>query len=116
MLHRHDSLSTRVTGDMVRRPTIWIILLAALWMCVMAAPGQARHTTHTHVSPAAPLGGVNIPAIYAGASLAGIDQEIQLAHGLHAKVVRLEVPWSALEPLGAGQIDAGTLAAADRLV
>ncbi len=101
---------------MVKRTTITILLLTALWMCVLAAPGQARHAAKTHASAAPPLGGVNIPAINPGASLAGIDGEIKLAHALHAKVVRLEVPWSALEPLGPGQIDPGTLAAADRLV
>ena len=28
----------------------------------------------------------------------GVDREIALAHALHAKVVRVEVPWSELEP------------------
>jgi hypothetical protein len=67
------------------------------------------------MSAAAPLGGVNIEAVSSGAGLAGVDREIALAHSLHAKVVRTEVPWSNLEPLGPNQIEPRALAYLDRL-
>ncbi len=51
----------------------------------------------------------------AAASPASADREIALARALHAKVVRLEVPWSELEPFGPNQIDPRALAYTDRL-
>jgi hypothetical protein len=59
---------------------------------------------------------VNIAAVYRGASLASVDREVALAHALHAKVVRVEVPWSELERLGPNQIDPRSLSVADRVV
>jgi len=59
---------------------------------------------------------VNIPGITRGDSLAGVDREIALARALHAKVVRVELPWSELEPLGPNQIDPSALAVSDRLM
>jgi polysaccharide biosynthesis protein PslG len=44
------------------------------------------------------------------------DQTIAQAQALHAKIVRSEVPWSALEPTGPGQIEPRALGFADRLV
>ncbi len=44
------------------------------------------------------------------------DREIARARALHAKVVRVEVPWSALEPSGPGKIEPRALAFLDRLV
>ncbi len=41
--------------------------------------------------------------------------EIALARQLHAKVVRVEIPWSVIEPRGPGQIDPRALAYTDRL-
>jgi hypothetical protein len=67
------------------------------------------------MSAVAKLGGVNIESVSISASLAGVDREIALAHSLHAKVVRVEVPWSELEPLGPNQIDPRALAYLDRL-
>jgi hypothetical protein len=60
----------------------------------------------------APLGGVNI----SGGRLVEVDRQIAVARKLHAKVVRTDVPWSSLEPLGPGQIDQGALASLDRLM
>ena len=59
---------------------------------------------------------MNIPGITRGDSLAGVDREIALARALHAKVVRVELPWSVLEPLGPNQIDPSALAFTDRLM
>ena len=38
------------------------------------------------------------------------------AHGLHAKIVRVEVPWRVVEPTGPGRIAAAPLAYTDRVV
>jgi len=59
---------------------------------------------------------VNLGPVSSGASLAGVDREIALAGALHAKVVRVEVPWSELEPLGPNQIDSRALVVTDRLM
>jgi polysaccharide biosynthesis protein PslG len=102
---------------MTARP-LRLFLTLALGMCAFAwlAPaGRAERVSRAHVSAAAPLGGVNIEAVSNSASLAGLDREIALAHSLHAKVVRVEVPWSALEPLGPNQIEPRALAYLDRL-
>src|ERR1700677_2003749 len=84
--------------------------------CWVAPAGFARQIASAHASATAPLGGVNIPGISRGDSLAGVDREIALAHALHAKVVRVELPWSELEPFGPNQIDPGALAVSDRLM
>jgi polysaccharide biosynthesis protein PslG len=96
-----------------------IFLSLALGLCAftwLAPFGRADPIAKAHISTAAPLGGVNIGPVSSSASLAAADREIALAHALHAKVVRLEVPWSELEPLGPSQIDPRALAFADRLV
>jgi hypothetical protein len=95
-----------------------LFLTLALGLCVFAwlAPaGRADRSAQAHMSATAPLGGVNIAAVSSSASLVGLDREIALAHSLHAKVVRVEVPWSEFEPLGPNQIDPGALAYLDRL-
>jgi hypothetical protein len=88
-------------------------LCAFAWL---ATAGRADPVAKAHMSAAAPLGGVNIAAVSSGASLAGVDREVALAHALHAKVVRTAVSWSTMEPGGPGQIDPRALAIADRLV
>ncbi len=94
-----------------------MLLSLTLALCMLAwlAPaGRGERIAKAHVSTTAPLGGVNVEAVYSG-SLAGVDREIALARSLHAKVVRVEVPWSELEPLGPNQIDPHALAVTDRL-
>jgi polysaccharide biosynthesis protein PslG len=84
---------------------------------LFAPVAQAGSTGRADSSAGAPLGGVNItaPVLGDGAS-APIDHDIALAHALHAAVVRTEVPWSALEPNGPGQIDQAALRSLDRLM
>jgi Cellulase (glycosyl hydrolase family 5) len=101
-----------------RRP-VKLLLSLTLGLCTAAAlapPGQGQPSAKAHPSSAAPLGGVNIPSISRGTSLAAVDREIALARSLRVKVVRVEVSWSHLEPNGPGQIDPSALAAADRLM
>jgi hypothetical protein len=59
---------------------------------------------------------VNISALLSAGSPAGADREIAQARALHAKVVRVELPWSVFEPSGPHQIDPRTLEFTDRLM
>jgi len=105
---------TRLAG----RP-VQLLLSLAIGLCALgwlAPAGDGERGATAHLASAAPLGGVNIPGVSAGASTASVDQEIAYARALHAKVVRLEVPWSALEPLAPGQIEPRALANTDRLM
>jgi hypothetical protein len=93
--------------------------LALLWLSApasLAAAGDAGHTAAAHASSAPPLGGVNVPGLSAGARPAEADQEIAAASALHAKLVRIAVPWATLEPRGPGEIEPRALAFLDRLV
>jgi hypothetical protein len=102
---------------MTARPLKLLITLAlGLWALAWLPPaGRADRIAKTHMSAAAPLGGVNIGPVSSSASLAGLAREIALAHSLHAKLVRIEVPWSELEPLVPNQIEPRALAYLDRL-
>jgi hypothetical protein len=62
-----------------------------------------------------PVVGVNIQSIGAYPSLKAVDQTISEARALHVNVVRLDLPWSVLEPEGP-EPDARVLAVTDRLV
>jgi hypothetical protein len=101
---------------MTRRPHK-VLLSLTLGLCTLAclAPASdAKRAPSTH-SSTPPLGGVNIISV-GSEPLQEADQAIAQAQALHAKIVRTEVPWSVLEPRGAGQIEPGALAFADRLL
>ena len=96
-----------------------LLLSLALGLCLVAwlAPvGRGERTVGAYSSSTAPLGGINVAAVSGSASLASVDQEIAVASALHAKVVRAEVPWSVLEPLGPNQRDPRAVAVTDRLM
>jgi Cellulase (glycosyl hydrolase family 5) len=80
-------------------------------------PGSSKHRRHPHATiiRGAPLMGVNIGSVEP-LPPSDADIQIQRARALHARVVRTEVPWSALEPSGPNQIAADTLAFMDRLM
>jgi hypothetical protein len=63
--------------------------------------------------PSAPLGGINAGSV--GYGPAEAERTIASVRALHAKVIRVEVPWAQLEPLGAGNLDSHALAYLDRL-
>jgi hypothetical protein len=65
--------------------------------------------------PGPPLGGVNATGIGFGTSNARVDQQIAWAHSLGAHAMRVEIPWSTLEPTR-GRIDPRALAFTDHLV
>jgi hypothetical protein len=79
---------------------------------LLTSAGRAQASTSAHLSSAPPLGGVNISG---GGSPAEIERELAVARTLHAKVVRLEVSWSALEPSGP-QLSQAALASLDQLI
>jgi hypothetical protein len=47
---------------------------------------------------------------------ADADRTIALSHQLHAKIIRVELPWSVLEPREAGHLDPHALTYTDRLM
>jgi Cellulase (glycosyl hydrolase family 5) len=106
---------------MRRRPlkAVVAVALALLGLAVLAATGGARTKgTRTKSTPAATtlLGGINIDGLDGQSSLAEAEHQIALAVQLHAKVIRVELPWSVLEPNGPGQLNASAVAYADRLM
>jgi hypothetical protein len=61
------------------------------------------------------LGGVDVPGLNAFSSPAQADAEISQAKAVHARLVRVEFAWSALEPTGPA-LDPKALQFTDRLV
>ena len=95
------------------------LIALALGLCALAflAPsGDASRTSGAHPSSRPPLGGLDIVGVGPPEQLREADRAIAEARTLHAKVVRAEVPWSALEPRGPNQLEPLALAFADRLV
>jgi polysaccharide biosynthesis protein PslG len=102
---------------MLRRlpiPSAGLILLVALCGLGLPAPSAVAAVT-APPSPSAVLGGVNIDGLGYGSRVGEADQQIANARRLHARVVRVEVPWAVLEPRAPGQLDAQALAFTDRL-
>jgi hypothetical protein len=84
---------------------------ASAWLVPASGVGRAASAQAPH-----PLGGLNILGLSPGARLASADREIAVARSLHAQVVRVDVPWSVLEPRGPGQIEPSAQAFLDRVV
>jgi hypothetical protein len=96
-------------------------LTAALRLCLslatwLAPSGEAGRAAAARARVAAPLGGVNVVGVAGNLPPALAGREIERAHALRAKLVRVEVPWSSLEPNAPGKIDPHALAFLDRLV
>ncbi len=103
-----------MAGRLPKLPTLILLCLcAAAWL---TTSGVASGTIRVRPALAAPLGGVNIAGVAGNLPLSLADREIARAHALHAKLVRTEVPWSALEPSGQGKVEPRALAFLDRLV
>jgi hypothetical protein len=105
------------------RRKLLVVLVLTVCALLCLAPvggahgtGPARRASDAQRASLAPLGGVNIPGLSASSLPAEADQALAQARALHAKLVRVEVPWSLLEPLGAGRADPHALAYTDRLV
>ncbi|HEV7494077.1 cellulase family glycosylhydrolase [Baekduia sp.] len=83
-------------------------VIAALCVALVAAFATA--------AGAKPLYGLQGVPAYAAASQAQVDTALDAAKKANAKVIRVEVLWSKLEPTAAGVRDASELAAVDRVV
>jgi hypothetical protein len=103
-----------MAGRLPKLPTLILLCLCvAAWL---ATSGAASGRIGARPALAAPLGGVNIAGVAGNLPLSLADREIARAHTLHAKLVRAEVSWSALEPSGPGKIEPRAQAFLDRLV
>jgi len=101
-------------------PAIALLLVPALAMLpALLAPASAESVVGQvgRVGPQTgpPLSGVNATGISFGTPTARVNQEIAWAHSLDAHAIRVEIPWSALEPVQ-GQINPQALAFTDNLV
>ncbi len=63
-----------------------------------------------------PLGGVNATGLSVGTSLKTVNQRVAMAQSLHARLIRIEIRWSELEPSQQGQLNSQALAFTDYLV
>ena len=81
--------------------------LALLTAAALAGPAASAHAAK------APLVGVNVPAVNAGFGEA--EQALATARSLHAKIVRMDFPWSFFEPAGP-VLSQQALSHADRIV
>jgi polysaccharide biosynthesis protein PslG len=102
----------------MRRSIRGLAATGSLFLCLIALLCPAVAPALSPVargSSLVPLAGVNIDGLSYGSQPAQADHEIALAKALGAKVVRLEVPWSVMEPLQAGGVEPGPLAFTDRL-
>jgi hypothetical protein len=103
-----------MAGRLPKLPTLILLCLcAAAWL---TPSGTASGSVGARAALTAPLGGVNIVGVAGNLPLSLADREIARARALHAKLVRTEVPWSALEPDGQGKVEPRALAFLDRLV
>jgi Cellulase (glycosyl hydrolase family 5) len=104
---------------MARRQSLLVGLALALTLSAtvwLVAAYSARAAPASHAATVAPLGGVNISGLYPGATPAEASREIAQAKALHAKIVRVAVPWSVMEPTSAGEVSPQALFFTDRLV
>jgi hypothetical protein len=90
-----------------------LALLALAWL---ASAGQAGEGSHARASGTSLLGGVSIGEVQRDSHPGEADSAVAMALALHAKVVRIEVPWSLMEPVQAGQVEPSALAYTDRVV
>ncbi len=88
-------------------------IFALLGLSLFLAPSAGGLLAPT---PVAPLGGVNLTGLYSGMSTANADRSIESAKALHARAIRVEIPWSILEPSRRGQAEPRALAFTDHLV
>jgi polysaccharide biosynthesis protein PslG len=89
---------------------------ALLLLLALAAIGHARSPRAASSANAGPLGGINLVGLGVESTPQDADREIAAARSLHAKIVRVELPWPVLQPHGPGALDAHALAYADRLI
>jgi hypothetical protein len=87
-------------------------VLASIVLALLVPLGAEGVVTPAHGPP---LGGVSATGLTFGASIAKVDQVVAWAHSLDARAIRVEIPWSTLEPTR-GQIEPRALAFTDHFV
>jgi hypothetical protein len=90
------------------------IATAVATLAWLASPGSSDSLASA-AGQSPPLGGVNMTGLAFGSSQARVDQAVAWAHSVDAHVIRVEFPWSALEPRR-GHVDQSALAYTDYLV
>jgi hypothetical protein len=80
----------------------------------LAPPAFAARAAN--IAPAAMLGGINTDFQGSGSEAAQADRAIAQALALHAKVIRTELQWAAVEPNAPGVVEPQALAYSDRLL
>ena len=86
-------------------------------MAALLVPSSLASRTYGAVAASVgPPGGVNIPGLGYSSTTGQADRTIASAHALHARLVRVELPWSVFEPTAAGRVSQSALAFTDRLV
>jgi hypothetical protein len=92
----------------IQRVLAVVVSISAALIAVPASASAAKANK--------PLYGVQGVPATASASQQQVDTALDAAKAAHAKVIRIEVLWSLLEPAAAGQRDPRELAALDRAV
>jgi hypothetical protein len=83
---------------------------------VLVPASGARAVVSTPATTVAPLMGINIRGLGDYPTMRTLDRTIAQARALHATVIRIEVPWSLMEPVGQGRIEPRAQSVADRLI
>lgn len=90
------------------------LAIATIAFASYASAGNTSVGIPARATP--PLGGVNMMGLSFGAPQMVVNQEIAQARSVNAHVIRVEIPWSRLEPRRQGEIDPAALAYTDYLV
>ncbi|HEX5224087.1 MAG TPA: glycosyl hydrolase [Solirubrobacteraceae bacterium] len=98
------------------RSRVWIIAAAVVAVAVVPVAHPAIGAGARASGGSALLGGLNIDGLGSNPQPSEADHSIAVASELHAKVVRVELPWATLEPSHQGETDARALAFTDRLM
>jgi hypothetical protein len=102
---------------LIRQHRTALMVALALALAVCLAPGAgaaARHGARKSSTP--PLGGLNVVGLGYNSSPSEADHSIAVAKSVHAQIVRVEIPWAALEPREGRGLDPRALAYTDRLM
>jgi polysaccharide biosynthesis protein PslG len=91
-------------------------LCVLAWLLAASSATGSAPAARLAAAAAVPAGGLNITAATSNQSLLAAEREVALARALHAKLVRIQVQWSLLEPSGAGHIEPKAQGFLDRLV
>jgi hypothetical protein len=115
------ALAVRPLALAVRRLELAAIAAATLAICAApasSAPGHARATTphRAHAADAGQYRGIQVLGLRPDVSAGQVDVQLDLASGANANIVRVEVPWSALEPDAKGVRNAAFLDLVDHFM